>query len=96
MAAQMHGRPFRAAKELVQPLAALDSFLPYGKKILIWHHFPAITSHVRRWQERRGRDDKSTKILIDISYLVSYNATDGNGGKMVSNQNIFSVRQKGI
>ena len=43
MAAQMHGRPFRAVKELVQPLAALDSFLPYGKKILIWHHFPAIT-----------------------------------------------------
>ena len=35
MAAQMHGRPFRAAKELVQPLAALDSFLPYGKKILV-------------------------------------------------------------
>ena len=45
MAAQMHGRPFRVAKELVQPLAVLDSFLPYGKKILIWHHFPAITIH---------------------------------------------------
>ena len=33
-AAQIHGRPFMAAKEPVQPLAALDSFLPYGKKIL--------------------------------------------------------------
>ena len=45
MATQIHGRPFRAARELVQPLAALDSFLPYGKKILIWHHFPTITIH---------------------------------------------------
>ena len=32
-AAQIHGRPFRPAKNLVQPLAALDSFLPNGKKI---------------------------------------------------------------
>ena len=31
-AAQMHERPFRPAKDHVQPLAALDSFLPYGKK----------------------------------------------------------------
>ena len=28
----MHERPFRAAKEPVQPLAPKDSFLPYGKK----------------------------------------------------------------
>ena len=34
-AAQMHVRSFRAVKEPVQPLAALDSFLPYGKTILI-------------------------------------------------------------
>ena len=34
-AAQIHERPFRAAKDHVQPLAALDSFLPNGKKILI-------------------------------------------------------------
>ena len=34
-AAQILEWPFRAAKEPVQPLAALDSFLPTGKKILI-------------------------------------------------------------
>ena len=34
-AAQIHERPFRAAKDHMQPLAALDSFLPDGKKILI-------------------------------------------------------------
>ena len=45
MAALMHRRPFRAARESVQPLAAQDSFLPCGKKILIWHHFPAIIIH---------------------------------------------------
>ena len=33
--AQMYGRPFRASKVHVQPLAALDSFLSNGKKILI-------------------------------------------------------------
>ena len=43
MAAQMHGRPFRAARELVQPPAALDSFLPYGKKYSDLTPFPAIT-----------------------------------------------------
>ena len=32
-AAQMHERPFRAIKEPVQLLVALESFLPYGKKI---------------------------------------------------------------
>ena len=32
-AAQIHERPFRAAKDHVQPLAAQDSFLPNGKKI---------------------------------------------------------------
>ena len=37
-AAQIHDPPFRAAKDHVQPLAALDSFLPNGKKILICHH----------------------------------------------------------
>ena len=31
-AAQIHGRPFRATKEHMQPLAAQDSFLPNGKK----------------------------------------------------------------
>ena len=31
--AQMHERPFRVAREPVQPSAAQDSFLPYGKKI---------------------------------------------------------------
>ena len=31
-AAQIHERPFRAAKDHVQPLAALDSFLPNAKK----------------------------------------------------------------
>ena len=34
-AAQKHERPFRAAKDHMQPLAALDSFLPNGKNILI-------------------------------------------------------------
>ena len=34
-AAKIHERPFRAAKDHVQPMAALDSFLPEGKKILI-------------------------------------------------------------
>ena len=29
-AAQIHEQPFRAAKDLVQPSAAQDSFLPYG------------------------------------------------------------------
>ena len=33
MATQIYKRPFRAAKEPVQALDALDSFLPYGKKI---------------------------------------------------------------
>ena len=37
-AAQMHDRPFRAAKESMQPSAAKDPFLPYCKKIC----FPAI------------------------------------------------------
>ena len=32
---ELHGRSFRAAKDHVQPLAALDSLLPEGKKILI-------------------------------------------------------------
>ena len=31
-AAQIHEPAFRAAKDHVQPLAALDSFLPNGKK----------------------------------------------------------------
>ena len=30
--AQIHGRPFRAAKEPVQSLAVVDSFLPYSKR----------------------------------------------------------------
>ena len=41
-AAQIHDRPFRAAKDDVQTLAALDSFLPNGKKILIWHHLSSL------------------------------------------------------
>ena len=39
---KLHGWPFRAAKEHVQPLAALDSFLPNGKKILILHHLSTL------------------------------------------------------
>ena len=35
-AAQIHDRPFRAVKDHVQPLAALDSFLPNYGNILIW------------------------------------------------------------
>ena len=31
-ATQIHERPFRAAKDHMQPVAALDSFLPNGKK----------------------------------------------------------------
>ena len=31
-ASQIHEWPFKAAKDQVQPLAALDSFLPNGKK----------------------------------------------------------------
>ena len=31
-AAQIHERPFSTVKDHVQPLAALDSFLPNGKK----------------------------------------------------------------
>ena len=38
----MHKRPFRTAKELVQPLAAQDSFSPYGKKILISSHLSSM------------------------------------------------------
>ena len=34
-AAQIHERPIRADKDHVQPLAALDTLLPEGKKILI-------------------------------------------------------------
>ena len=34
-AAQIHERPCRAAKDYVQPLATLDSYLPYGRKDLI-------------------------------------------------------------
>ena len=34
-AAQIHEPAFRAAKDHVQPLAALDSFFPNGKKNLI-------------------------------------------------------------
>ena len=34
-AAQIHERPFRAAKEPVQPLAALDSFFALRQKDLI-------------------------------------------------------------
>ena len=41
-AAQIHERPFRAVKDHVQPLAALDPFLPNGKKILIWHHLSSL------------------------------------------------------
>ena len=33
---KMHERPFRAAKNHVQPLAAQNSFLPTGKKFLIF------------------------------------------------------------
>ena len=36
-AVQLHGRLISADKDHVQPLAALDSFLPNGKKILIKH-----------------------------------------------------------
>ena len=32
---KLHERTFRSAKDHVQPPAALDSFLPYGKNILI-------------------------------------------------------------
>ena len=35
---ELHARPFRAAKDHAQPLAALDSLLTYGKKISV----PAI------------------------------------------------------
>ena len=38
-ATQIHGRPFRAAKEPVLPLAAHNSFLPNGKKDLIFNRF---------------------------------------------------------
>ena len=38
-AAQIHEGPFRAAKDHVEPLVALDSFLPYGKKVLISNWF---------------------------------------------------------
>ena len=34
-AVQIHERLFRAGKDHVQPLAALDPFLPIDKKILI-------------------------------------------------------------
>ena len=45
--AQVHERPFRAAKEPVQPLAALDSFLPNGKKILICPHLSSMGGGAR-------------------------------------------------
>ena len=34
-ASQIHERPFRAAKDHVQLLAALDSFLPNGKNMFL-------------------------------------------------------------
>ena len=40
--AQMQERSFRAAKELVQPSAAQDSFLPSLKKILISHRLSSL------------------------------------------------------
>ena len=41
-AAQVHERPFRAAKDHMQPLAALDSFLSNGNKIVIRHHLSSV------------------------------------------------------
>ena len=35
--AQIHGRSFSSPKNPVQPLAALDSFLPNGKKMISRH-----------------------------------------------------------
>ena len=41
-AAQIYRRPFGAAKEPVLLSAALDNFLPYGKKILISRHLSSM------------------------------------------------------
>ena len=41
-AAQLHEWPFRAGKELLHPSAALDPFLPNGKKILISRHLSSV------------------------------------------------------
>ena len=38
LATQMHERPFKAAKEPVQPLAVENSFLPKDEKFLISCH----------------------------------------------------------
>ena len=48
-AAQKHERPFRAAKDHMQPLAALDSFLLNRKMILNWHHLSSVLPTTRRW-----------------------------------------------
>ena len=40
-ATQMYKQPFRTAKEPVQPLAAQNSFLPYGKKFWFLAVFPS-------------------------------------------------------
>ena len=47
MATQIYKRPFRAAKEPVQALDALDSFLPYGKKI--WSLTSLSSGHGVGW-----------------------------------------------
>ena len=41
-ATQIHERPFRAAKDQVQPYAALGYILPNGKKILICPHLSSL------------------------------------------------------
>ena len=41
--AQIHERPFKAAKEPVQPLAVENSFLPKRKKFLISRHLSSMS-----------------------------------------------------
>ena len=41
-AAQIHDRSLKTGEKPVQPLVALDSFLPNGKKILIKHLLSSV------------------------------------------------------
>ena len=49
-AAEIHEQPFRATKEIVQPLTAQDFVLPYGKKILISGHWKLWSTLGAIWE----------------------------------------------
>ena len=62
----MHGRPFRATKDPVQPLAALDSFFTSRQKYLISSWFMKHWSVIQQlsWYVCIGRLEEGGRLVL--------------------------------